>query len=477
MKIPQNCSIKNLHRGLLNGDFTSVELTEEYLKKIKKDDQKLNAFISLNEDEALSVASLVDEKIKTKQKIGWLSGLPMAIKDIILVEGLKCTAGSKMLEHYIAPYSATVVEKLKKQNAIILGKTNLDEFAMGSSGENSAFGATKNPFDDKKVPGGSSSGSACAVAADLAVYALGSDTGGSIRQPAAFCGLVGLKPTYGRVSRHGLIALASSFDQIGPLTKKVEDAAIVFENIAGVDDFDSTIIDKESEVLSFLGSSLKNKIIGLPSEFFNEGLDPEIKKMVLAQVEKLKDFGLKIKNINLPFSKYSLAIYYILMTAELSSNLARFDGVRYGFRAENETLNEMYEKTRALGFGDEVKRRMILGTFVLSSGYHDAYYKKAQKVRQLIKDEFKKAFGEVDFIITPTSPFLPFGFGEKSADPLAMYLSDIYTVPANVAGIPALSMPIGEIKKLPVGLQILGADFHEKEILNLAWQMEKQSQN
>ncbi|MFA6536872.1 MAG: Asp-tRNA(Asn)/Glu-tRNA(Gln) amidotransferase subunit GatA [Patescibacteria group bacterium] len=473
MKKQKNISIRSLHEGLLNGEFTATNLVVDFFKKIKKDDKKINAFISLCEERALIKAGEVDEQIKNKVKINLLAGIPVAIKDNLLVEGLKCTAGSKMLTNYVAPYSATVIERLEKAGAIIIGKTNMDEFAMGSSGETSNFGTTKNPLDQKKVPGGSSSGSAAAVAADMAVFALGSDTGGSIRQPASFCGLVGLKPTYGRVSRHGLIALSSSFDQIGPLTRSVEDSAIVFENIAGPDNFDSTLADEDVSVLSHLGASLKGQTVGIPKEFFVAGMDEEIKKKTEETIENLKSLGLKIKEISLPLSKYSLAIYYILMTAELSSNLSRFDGVRYGFRADNETLLEMYEKTRAMGFGDEVKRRIILGTFVLSSGYVDAYYRKAQKVRELIRAEFKNAFKEVDYIITPTSPCLPFNLGEKFNDPLTMYLSDIYTVSANVVGIPALSMPIGEIKNLPVGLQIMGDFYHEKEILNLASQIEK----
>ncbi len=467
-----NNTIENLHRQLVNGEISAVELTKDYFSKIKKAEQQLNCFISLNEDEAIIKASEIDQKIKSGQKIGWLAGIPMAVKDNMLVEGLKCTAGSKMLNNYFATYSATVVEKVIEQGAIILGKTNMDEFAMGSSGETSFFGSAKNPFDLDRVPGGSSSGSASCVAGDLAVYSLGSDTGGSIRQPASFCGLVGLKPTYGRVSRHGLISLASSFDQIGPLTKNVRDCACVFEVISGSDGFDATSLKENNEVLNHLGADLKGKTIGLPKEFFIEGMDDRIVKKVQEVTEKIKSLGLNIKEISLPLSKYSLAVYYILMTAEMSSNLARFDGVRYGFQSEHSTLREMYQKSRSEGFGDEVKRRIILGTYVLSSGYYDAYYKKAEKVRNLIRQEFKEAFDYVDFIITPTSPCLPFKIGEKFNDPLTMYLSDIFTVSANVAGIPALSMPIGQVEGLPVGLQILGKDFSEKEILNLAFQLE-----
>lgn len=406
-----------------------------------------------------------------------LWGVPCAIKDNILIDGTVATAGSKILEHYVSAYDATIIKRLRSAGASFLGKTNLDEFAMGSSTENSAFGPTKNPLDLSRVPGGSSGGSAAAVAADLAVFALGSDTGGSVRQPASFCGIVGLKPTYGRVSRHGLIAMASSLDQIGPLTKTVYDAAVVLQAISGQDVFDSTTVPKETpDFTRNINKEIKELKIGIPKEFFDKGLDNEVREKVEDAVKKLENLGCKMEEISLPHAEYALAAYYIIMPCEVSSNLARFDGIRYGYSAkETKNLLETYLESRAAGFGAETKRRIMLGTFTLSAGYYDAYYLKAQKVRALIKKDFDNAFEKVDAIIGPTSPTTAFKIGEKSSDPVSMYLSDIYTVPVNLAGLPAISIPCGNGKQtnLPVGFHIIGRAFDENTILRIAHQLEQ----
>jgi len=462
-------TIKQSHEGLKNKEFSSVELTKAYLEKIKKTDKELNAFLSLTEDLANTQAGKADGEI-AKGDFGVLCGIPCAIKDAILVEGQKCTAASKILENYVAPYDATVVKKLKEQGAVILGKTNLDEFAMGASGETSAFGATKNPHDKTRVTGGTSSGSAAAVAANEACFTLGSDTGGSIRQPASFCGVAGLCPTYGAVSRYGLIAHASSLDQIGPLAKNVEDIETVFEVISGKDKMDATSADYVYEKSN---TELKNLKIGVPKEYFAKGLEPEVEKIIKNAIKKAKDAGAKIVDISLPSTEYALACYYIIGPSEISANLARFDGIKYGLSEEGKDLLDVYLKSKGHGFGAEVKRRIMIGTYCLSSGYYDAYYKKAQEVRQLVRQDFARAFEKVDLLFCPVSPFPAFKLGEKLEDPLSMYLADIYTIPSKLAGLPGLSLPAGKTKSgLPVGLQIIGNHFQENKILSCAKELE-----
>ncbi|MCK9445306.1 Asp-tRNA(Asn)/Glu-tRNA(Gln) amidotransferase subunit GatA [bacterium] len=467
-------TIKEAHEGLKNGEFTSVELTQAFLDRIKEKNEEIKAYITVTEALALEQAAKADLMIKNKE-IYSLTGIPCAIKDNILIKDIKCTAGSKFLENYIASYDATVIEKLEKMGAVFLGKTNLDEFAMGSSCENSAFFPTRNPRDLERVPGGSSGGSAAAVASDMCVYALGSDTGGSIRQPASFCGITGLKPTYGTVSRYGLIAYASSLDQIGPLTKNIEDAKIVLDAIKGSDPMDSTSFNSEK----------KNKLgkikIGVPKEYFAEGLDKEVEKTIKEAINVYKELGAEIVEISLPMSEYALACYYIIAPAEASANLARFDGLRYGKTVkdeETEKLIDIYLKNRTNGFGKEVKKRIMLGTYTLSSGYYDAYYKRALKARTLIKADFDKAFEKVDVILGPTSPCLPFKIGEKSDDPMSMYLADIYTVSVNLAGLPALSIPCGKSETgLPIGMHLIGAPFEEEKLLSIASLFEKKYDN
>jgi len=465
-------TIKQIHEGLKSKDFSAEELVDAFVGRIEKEDKEIHAFLEVFADSAKEAAALIDNKIKAGEKIGYLEGVPTAIKDNILIKGRKCTAASKILENFIAPYDATVIEKLKKNGVIFLGKTNLDEFAMGSSTENSAFGVTCNPHDLERVPGGSSGGSAAAVAARECVFALGSDTGGSIRQPASFCGVVGLKPTYGAVSRFGLMAMASSLDQIGPLTRNVEDCELVFEAIKGQDVKDATSADFPPEVKR---TSVNNRIIiGLPKECFAQGLDKQVEKIIKEVIEKLARQGMGVEEISLPHSEYALACYYIIMASEVSANLARYDGIKYGYSAvfdkqlKADHLLDVYLKSRQQGFGDEVRRRIILGTYSLSAGYYDAYYLRAQKVRTKILEDFKKAFAKVDLIITPVSPTPAFKIGEKIDDPVTMYLSDIYTVPVNLAGLPALSLPVGKSGNLPVGLQIIGPHFSEKLIFETA---------
>ncbi len=473
----ENLTITKVKRGLKNKEYSASELTREFLAQIKKRESDIHAFLTVTEEAALAQAKKLDEKIAAGEGLGELEGIPCAIKDIILVEGEKCTAGSKILENYIAPYDATVIKKLKKAGAIILGKTNMDEFAMGSSTENSAFGVTKNPRDLERVPGGSSGGSAAAVAAEECVFSLGSDTGGSIRQPASFCGVVGLKPTYGAVSRFGLMAMASSLDQIGPFAKNVEDVKTIFDAIKGKDQKDSTSAILAQEVKWDLG--IKDLKIGLPKEYFAQGIDPGVEKLVKGTIQKLAKAGAQVKEISLPHTKYALACYYIIMPCEVSANLARYDGIKYGFSAISDKqfaindLLDVYLKTRGHYFGAEPRRRIMLGTYALSAGYYDAYYLQAQKVRTKILDDFKKVFKEVDVILTPTSPTPAFKIGEKVDDPLKMYLSDIYTVPVNLAGVPALSMPCGRIDSLPVGLQIIGKHFSEDLIFKVAQKCEE----
>ena len=466
---------KTLRHDIVSGRISCVDLTEQFIEKIDKHDD-LNAFISLLKDKARKKAEEVDRKI-AQGRAGRLAGMIMAIKDIIAVKGTQTACGSKILKNFVSPYDATVIERLEAEDAIFVGKTNMDEFGMGSSTENSAFGPVKNPHDRERTPGGSSGGSAAAVAAGLAMTALGSDTGGSVRQPAAFTGVIGLRPTYGRVSRYGLVAFASSLDQIGCFSNTAADCAEVLQVIAGRDVRDSTSSDEPvPDYTSFFGRDVKGLKIGLPEEYFRKGLDDEIRIGIEKTVEKLKKSGAVIKKVSFPHTKYSIASYYIIATAEASSNLARYDGVRYGLRTENApNILSMYTRTRSEGFGDEVKRRIMLGTYVLSAGYYDAYYLKAQKVRTLIKRDYEEAFKTCDVIIGPTTPTTAFKLGEKLDDPLSMYLSDIYTVSAPLAGLPAISVPAGKDSRgLPVGLQITGKPFTERELLGIANWIEKE---
>ena len=455
--------------GLMAAGASCEARIREYLSAISRR-TSLNAFLSVFEEEALEQARCIDKKISTGNA-GPLAGMAVAVKDVLSMKGKKTTCGSKILGNFEGIYDATVIEKLRAADAIVVGKTNMDEFAMGSSTENSAFGPVKNPVDESRVPGGSSGGSAVAVAAGMATVALGTDTGGSIRQPAGLCGVVGLKPTYGRVSRYGLVAFASSFDQIGPFANSARDAARVLAVIAGHDERDSTSAKiPVPDYLAAMNRSVKGLKIGLPKEYFNEALNPEIRSLIEERIAQLKDHGAEIVAVTLPHSEYTIAAYYILATAEASSNLARYDGARYGYRSKHaDTLMEMYTKSRSEGFGAEVKRRIMLGTYVLSAGYYDAYYKKAQKVRRLIQEDFFNALKTVDCLVTPISPTTAFKFGEKVDDPLQMYLSDIYTVSANLAGIPGISVPAGvDSQNLPVGLQILGRQFDEATLLKVA---------
>ena len=464
-------TIKKAHEGLIKKEFSAVELTKACLERIEKEDKKIKAFLTVTPELSLSQAKRVDEQILVGREIPILAGIPFCIKDNILVKDVKCTAASKILKNYIAPYDATVVKKLKDLGAVILGKTNMDEFAMGSSTENSAFFPTYNPHDLTRVPGGSSGGSAAAVASHFSLYALGSDTGGSIRQPASFCGVVGLKPTYGAVSRYGLIAMASSLDQIGPIAKTVEDARIIFEAIAGKDPLDSTSVQFDLKPKTF---NLKTLRIGVPKEYFIEGIDKEVEDIVKGAIKKFEKAGAKILEISLLHTEYALPCYYVIVPSEVSANLARYDGIKYGFskikdqKSKVKNLLDVYLQTRGEGFGDEVRRRIMLGTFALSAGYYEAYYLRAQKVRSKILEDFKKAFEKVDVILTPTTPTPAFKIGEKITDPLSMYLSDIFTVPVNLAGLPALSLPCGKTQKgLPVGLQIIGKAFDEETIFQV----------
>ena len=459
-------TIKKFHQGLLDKQFSAAEIVKEYYDRIETRDQEIEAYLSLAKEDAFLQAEKTDIKIAKGETLNPLDGAPLAIKDNILISGQPATAASKMLEKYVAAYDATVISKLKSSGAVFLGKTNMDEFAMGSSTETSAFKRTKNPRDLERVPGGSSGGSVAAVADSMALAALGSDTGGSIRQPASFCGVVGLKPTYGAVSRYGLIAMASSLDHIGPITKTVEDAEILFKAIAGEDLLDSTsanfpVEDKPELTLD----NLKNMTIGIPDEYFVGGLDQLTSQALDNSIKLFKSLGINFKNIHLPHTKYALSCYYIIMPAEVSSNLSRLDGVRYARLKDSNNLLDLYRQNKSAGFGDEVQRRIMLGTFVLSSGYYDAYYSKAQKVRSLIKNDFMEAFKEVDMILTPVAPTVPFKFGEKTNDPLAMYLSDIFTIPVNLAGLPAISIPANQKPELPVGFQLIGKHWREREIL------------
>jgi len=456
--------------------MTATALAESCYARIERDDPKIGAFLTLSKDRALAKADEVDQRAKRGDELPALAGVPVAIKDVLVTEGTRTTAGSKILGNYIPPYDATVVKRLDGAGAVMLGKTNCDEFAMGSSNENSAWKPVHNPRDLSRVPGGSSGGSAAAVAADMAVVSLGSDTGGSIRQPAALCGVVGLKPTYGRVSRYGLIAFASSLDHVGPFGKCVKDVAAVLQVIAGRDAMDSTSAEVAvPDYLAELEKPVRGLKVGVAKEYFGEGLDREVRAAVESAIQKLASLGCEIVEVSLPHTKYAIPAYYIIATAEASANLARFDGVRYGFRAQGvKSLSEMYRRTRDQGFGTEVKRRIMLGTYALSAGYYDAYYLKAQQVRTLLAQDFEEAFRKVDAIVTPTSPTAAFKIGEKVDDPLAMYLADIYTVTANLAGVPGISVPCGETKeRLPIGLQILGRHFDESTVMRVGYAYEQ----
>ena len=458
--------------------ITAYEVIQDIFNQIDKVDNFIKAFLILNKKEALEQAKKIDIKVKNGDRIPSLAGVAVAVKDLIATRGMETTCGSKILKGFVPPYNATVINRLKEAGAIIIGKTNMDEFAMGSSTENSAFGPTHNPWDLERVPGGSSGGSSAAVAADETFVALGTDTGGSVRQPASFCGTVGLKPTYGRVSRYGLVAYASSLDQIGPITKDVTDCALLMKVISGHDNMDSTSVNLEvPDYLKSCQKGIKDLKIGVPKEYFIEGIDPEVKDALDKALKIFEKLGAKIEEASLPYTEYSLPTYYLIATAEASSNLAKYDGVQYGYRTEDyENLSSMYQRNRSEGFGSEVKRRIMLGTYALSSGYYDAYYLKAQKVRTLIKEDFDKAFSKYDILITPTSPTPAFKLKEKVLDPLTMYLSDIYTVPINLAGIPAISLNCGYSKNnLPIGLQIIGKHFSEEIILRAAYNFEKHS--
>ena len=459
--------------------ITALSLLEEHYARIQSKDGEIGAYLTLSKERALEQADRIDRLAAEGKPLPPLAGVPVAIKDVMSTRGIRTTAGSKSLEKYIPPYDCTAVARLEAAGAVILGKSNCDEFAMGSSNENSAFRPVRNPRDSTRVPGGSSGGSAAAVAADMAVAALGSDTGGSIRQPASFCGVVGLMPTYGRVSRYGLIAFASSLDHIGPLTKTVKDAAIVLGTIAGRDPMDATSADVPvPDYVSELEKPIRGLKLGVAQEYFGEGLTPEVRQAVESAINKLKGLGCEIVPVTLPHTRYAIPTYYLIATAEASSNLARYDGVRYSRRAAGvKSLSEMYRRSREEGFGREVKRRIMLGTYALSAGYYDAYYLKAQKVRTLLARDFEQAFNKVHAIVTPTSPTAAFRLGEKSNDPLAMYLADIYTVTADLAGIPGISIPCGNTKEnLPIGLQVLGKHFDESTILRIAQAYEQATQ-
>ena len=463
-------------KALLNKEVSAVELINEEYKRIENIDAQIGAFNSLCKEQALETAKKVDEKIAKGEALPPLAGIPLALKDNINLKGTKTTASSKILENFVSPYDATVSLKLKENLIPVLGKVNLDEFAMGSSTENSAFKITRNPWDTNKVPGGSSGGSAASVSGFEATLVLGSDTGGSIRLPASFCGIVGVKPTYGRVSRYGLIAFASSLDQIGPFARCVEDAALLLEAISGYDKHDSTSLNLPVPAYSkALTKDIKGSKVGVIKELLAQGVAPDVKNAVEAAIQKYKDLGAEIVEISLPLLEHSIGVYYILATAEASSNLARYDGVKYGYRTqEAKNLLEMYTKTRAEGFGDEVKRRIMLGTYALSAGYYDAYYKKAQQIRRLIKEDFDRAFEKVDILVSPTCPNTAFEIGSKISDPLSMYLTDIGTISANLAGIPGMSLPCGhDADGMPIGLQILAPALGEEKMLNMAYAFEQ----
>ena len=469
-------TVHELQDKLKNKELTVTEITQAYINRIEEKEKDVQAFVTTLTQEAMKQAQEIQDKIEKNEIQGDYAGIPIGIKDNICTKGIKTTCSSRMLENFISPYDATVVENLKKENMIDFGKLNMDEFAMGGSTEYSYFKKTRNPWNLNKVPGGSSGGSAAAVAANLVPWALGSDTGGSIRQPASFCGVVGLKPTYGLVSRYGLVAFASSLDQIGPITKDVKDSAMLLNLIAGHDEKDTTSANREKiDYTKCLKNDVKGLKIGVPKEFFGEGINEEVKDSLEKAIEKYKELGAEVEEFSLDIAKYSLATYYIIACAEASSNLGRFDGIRYTYRTpEFKNLKELYKKSRSEGFGPEVKRRIILGTYVLSSGYYDAYYKKAQQVRTLVMNEFNKAFEKYDVILTPTSPTVSFDIGSKSNNPLEMYLSDICTVSVNIAGLPGISIPCGVNKEgMPIGMQLIGNKFCEETILNVAYTFEQ----
>ncbi|GFR39361.1 glutamyl-tRNA(Gln) amidotransferase subunit A [Insulibacter thermoxylanivorax] len=470
--------LQELHSRLEQKEITVSDLVDASLKRIRAVDGKIGAFLNIDEEGAKETAKKLQEKLDKGEKRGLLFGLPAALKDNIVTEGIVTTCASKHLENYQPIYDATVVQKLKEAESVVLGKCNMDEFAMGGSSETSAYKITRNPWNEEHVPGGSSSGSAAAVAAGEVYFALGTDTGGSIRQPASYCGVVGLKPTYGRVSRFGAVAFASSLDQIGPITKNVEDAAYVLQSIAGYDPMDSTSANVEvPNYLSALTGDVKGLRIGVPKEYLGEGIDPAVKDAVMNALKVLEGLGATWEEIALPHTEYAIASYYIIASSEASSNLARFDGIRYGVRSANaSSLLEVYEKSRSEGFGPEVKRRIMLGTYALSSGYYDAYYLKAQKVRTLIKQDFDRAFEQVDVIIGPTTPTPAFKIGELIDDPLTMYLNDVCTVPVSLAGMPAISVPCGMVNGLPVGMQVIGKAFDEATILRVAHAFEQSTE-
>ncbi|MCH9744909.1 MAG: Asp-tRNA(Asn)/Glu-tRNA(Gln) amidotransferase subunit GatA [Gammaproteobacteria bacterium] len=464
-------SIQELSQLLANKKISSVELTQEFLNRIKKHNEVLNAFITVTDHQALKQAAYADEQRASGENINPLLGIPLAQKDIFCTKGIRTSCGSKMLDNFISPYDAHTVEQLSQAGSVLLGKTNMDEFAMGSSNENSFYGPVNNPWQHDCIPGGSSGGSAAAVAARLTPAATGTDTGGSIRQPAALCGITGIKPTYGRVSRHGMVAFASSLDQGGILSKTAEDAALVLQAMAGHDKRDSTSIDHPvPDYASHLNDDIKGIKIGLPKEYFQSGLDTEIEKALQTAIKQYESLGAEIVEVSLPHTEYAASAYYVIAPAECSSNLARYDGVRYGYRCDApKDLEDMYKRSRSEGFGDEVKRRIMTGTYVLSSGYYDAYYSKAQKIRRLIRDDFLKAFAQVDIILSPTTPTGAFKQGEKCSDPVAMYLSDVYTIAVNLAGLPGMSLPCGFTQtNLPIGMQLIGKHFDEARLLNIA---------
>ena len=475
---PAALTLHDAGEKLRKHEFSSLELTDAVFRRIAETDDKIHAFITLCRDSALEQAKQADERLKRGGNTPPLLGIPIAVKDNFLTRGLRTTCASKILGDFVPPYDATAINRIRASGAVITGKTNLDEFAMGSSAENSAFFPTRNPWDKERVPGGSSGGSAAAVAADQCIAALGTDTGGSIRQPAAFCGVVGLKPTYGRVSRYGIIAFASSMDQVGPITKDVRDCALMLEAIAGHDPADSTSADRPvprySEALT---GDVKGLRLGVPKEYFITGIAPEVEQAIRAAIRLLEKNGAVVEEISLPHTEYAVAVYYIVATAEASSNLARYDGMRFGHRAGGKDLLETYMLSREEGFGPEVKRRIMLGTYTLSAGYYDAYYLKAQRVRALIKQDFHAAFQRCDAILTPTAPTTAFKIGEKTQDPLQMYLSDIYTISVNLAGLPALSLPCGfDANGLPIGMQVIGKHFDETTVLRLAYAYEQSTE-
>ncbi len=466
-----NLTLKHIIEGLQGKDFSSEEVTQQFLSRIKKHDGDINSFITVTEDLALAQAKAADAKI-AKGEGGALAGVPIAHKDIFCTDGVRTSCASKMLDNFISPYNATVIEKFFTADSVMLGKTNMDEFAMGSSNETSFYGAVKNPWNTDYVPGGSSGGSAAAVAAGLAPASTGTDTGGSIRQPAALCGLTGLKPTYGRVSRYGMIAFASSLDQAGPMTQTAEDAAILMNVMQGHDAKDSTsLVHADEDFTANLNDSLSGLTIGLPTQYFPKDLDGEVAEQVQAAIKVLESAGAKVVDVDLPMTEMAVPAYYVVAPAEASANLSRFDGVRYGYRCDDpKDLYDLYTRTRAEGFGEEVKRRILVGTYALSAGFYDAYYKQAQKIRRLIKDDFTNAFTKCDVILGPTTPSPAFKLGEKTNDPVQMYLEDIFTIAVNLAGIPGMSIPCGMKNNLPIGLQLIAPSFSEAKLLNVAHQ-------